>query len=114
MHGLPISVLILILVAVAMTVIAKKTTFGRYIFRAGGNPDAAELSGINTRALTVKIFALMGFLARWPADRAGAPAKPRQRHRHAGRAAGDRRSRDRRHGRWPVASARSMARSLAR
>lgn len=63
MHGLPISVLILILVAVAMTVTAKKTTFGRYIFAMGGNPDAAELSGINTRALTVKIFALMGFLS---------------------------------------------------
>ena len=62
MHGLPISVLILILVAVAMTVTAKKTTFGRYIFAMGGNPDAAELSGINTRALTVKIFALMGLL----------------------------------------------------
>jgi hypothetical protein len=28
----------------------------------GGNPDAAELSGINTRFLTVKVFALMGFL----------------------------------------------------
>jgi D-xylose transport system permease protein len=62
MHGLPISVLILILVAAVMTVVAKKTTFGRYIFAMGGNPDAAELSGINTRALTVKIFALMGFL----------------------------------------------------
>ncbi len=62
MHGLPISVLILILVAVVMTVVARKTRFGRYIFAAGGNPDAAELSGINTRLLNVKIFALMGFL----------------------------------------------------
>jgi len=62
MHGVPISALILITVAVVMTVVARKTTFGRYIFAAGGNPDAAELSGINTRALTVKIFALMGFL----------------------------------------------------
>lgn len=62
MHGLPISFLILITVAVGMTVVARKTSFGRYIFAAGGNPDAAELSGINTRALTVKIFALMGFL----------------------------------------------------
>ncbi|WP_134681569.1 sugar ABC transporter permease [Paracoccus ravus] len=61
-YGLPISVLILILVAVAMTVIAGRTRFGRYIFATGGNPDAAELSGINTRLLTVKIFALMGFL----------------------------------------------------
>jgi D-xylose transport system permease protein len=61
-HGLPVSVLLLILVAVGMTVIAQKTRFGRYIFATGGNPDAAELSGINTRWLTVKIFALMGFL----------------------------------------------------
>jgi D-xylose transport system permease protein len=63
MHGLPISVLILVAVGVGMTVVARKTTFGRYIFAMGGNPDAAELSGINTRALTVKIFALMGFLS---------------------------------------------------
>ena len=62
MHGLPISVLILIFVAVMMTVVAKKTQFGRYIFATGGNPDAAELSGINTKFLTVKVFALMGFL----------------------------------------------------
>jgi D-xylose transport system permease protein len=61
-HGLPISVLILILVVVAMTLIGRKTRFGRYIYAIGGNPDAAELSGINTRMMTVKIFALLGFL----------------------------------------------------
>ncbi|NDV01289.1 sugar ABC transporter permease [Pseudoroseicyclus tamaricis] len=61
-HGLPISVLILILVAVVMTLVARKTRLGRYIFATGGNPDAAELSGINTKMLTVKVFAIMGFL----------------------------------------------------
>ncbi|MEM6939573.1 MAG: sugar ABC transporter permease [Pseudomonadota bacterium] len=61
-YGLPISVLLLIAVAAVMTVIARKTRFGRYIFATGGNPDAAALSGINTRMLTVKIFALMGVL----------------------------------------------------
>ncbi|CUH79477.1 Xylose transport system permease protein XylH [Tritonibacter multivorans] len=61
-YGLPISVLILIAVAVVMTLVARRTRLGRYIFATGGNPDAAELSGINTRKLTVKIFALMGFL----------------------------------------------------
>ncbi|PZQ97743.1 MAG: sugar ABC transporter permease [Cereibacter sphaeroides] len=60
--GIPISVMILIVVAIVMTVVARRTRFGRYIFATGGNPDAAELSGINTRLLTVKIFALMGFL----------------------------------------------------
>ena len=61
-HGLPISVLMLILVVVAMTMIGRKTRFGRYIYAIGGNPDAAVLSGINTRWMTVKIFALLGFL----------------------------------------------------
>ncbi|WP_292286185.1 sugar ABC transporter permease [Marivita sp.] len=61
-YGLPISVLLLILVALVMTIVARRTRLGRYIFATGGNPDAAELSGINTRLLTVKIFAIMGFL----------------------------------------------------
>lgn len=61
-YGLPISGLLLIVLAVIMTVVARRTRFGRYIFAAGGNPEAAELSGINTRWLTVKVFALMGAL----------------------------------------------------
>jgi len=61
-YGLPYSVLLLIVVAVVMTVIARKTRLGRYIFATGGNPQAAELSGINTRLLTVKVFAIMGAL----------------------------------------------------
>lgn len=61
-YGLPYSVLLLIAVAVAMTVVARRTRFGRYVFATGGNPDAAELSGIDTKWLTVKIFALMGAL----------------------------------------------------
>lgn len=61
-YGIPYSVLLLIAVAVVMTVIARKTRLGRYIFATGGNPDAAELSGINTRLLTVKVFSIMGVL----------------------------------------------------
>lgn len=61
-YGIPISVLLLIVLAVVMTAVSRKTRFGRYVFATGGNPDAAELSGINTRMLTVKVFALMGFL----------------------------------------------------
>ncbi len=61
-YGLPVSVLLLIAIAAIMTVIARKTRFGRYVFATGGNPDAAQLSGINTRMLTLKIFMLMGVL----------------------------------------------------
>ena len=61
-HGVAIPVLILLVVTVVMTIIAQRTRFGRYVYATGGNPEAAELSGINTRLLTVKVFALMGAL----------------------------------------------------
>jgi len=61
-YGVPFSVFLLILVATAMTIVAKQTRLGRYIFATGGNPEAAALAGINTRLLTVKIFAIVGFL----------------------------------------------------
>ncbi|MEO1638883.1 MAG: sugar ABC transporter permease [Pseudomonadota bacterium] len=61
-YGIPYSVLLLIAVAIVMTIIAQRTRLGRYIFATGGNPDAAELSGINTKMLTVKIFAIVGVL----------------------------------------------------
>ena len=62
-HGFAIPVLILIAVGIMMTFLTTRTRFGRYVFAIGGNPEAAELAGIKTRWVTVKIFALMGFLA---------------------------------------------------
>ncbi|PHR25537.1 MAG: sugar ABC transporter permease [Hoeflea sp.] len=61
-YGLPISVLVLILIVIVMTIVARRTRLGRYIFATGGNPEAAALAGINTRLLTVKVFAIMGML----------------------------------------------------
>lgn len=61
-HGVAIPVVILIAVTAVMTIIATRTRFGRYVYATGGNPEAAALSGINTRLLTVKVFALMGAL----------------------------------------------------
>lgn len=61
-HGFAIPVLILIVVGIVMTFLARRTQFGRYVFAIGGNPEAADLAGINTRWVTLKIFALMGFL----------------------------------------------------
>ncbi len=61
-HGIAIPVVIVLIVATVMTIVARRTRFGRYIFATGGNPDAAELAGVDTKKLTVKVFALMGFL----------------------------------------------------
>jgi D-xylose transport system permease protein len=62
-HGIAIPVLIAIGVGVAMTFLATRTRFGRYVYAIGGNPEAAELAGIDTRWVIVKVFMLMGLLA---------------------------------------------------
>jgi D-xylose transport system permease protein len=61
-HGIAIPVLVAIVVGIVMTFIATRLRFGRYVFALGGNPEAAELAGIKTRWVTVKIFTLMGVL----------------------------------------------------
>ncbi|MEY1555878.1 sugar ABC transporter permease [Yoonia sp. R2331] len=61
-HGFAIPVLILIAVGIAMTVLMTRTRFGRYVFAIGGNPEAASLAGINTKWVTLQVFALMGAL----------------------------------------------------
>ncbi|MDP4032555.1 MAG: sugar ABC transporter permease, partial [Pseudorhodobacter sp.] len=61
-HGFAIPVLIMLGVGIMMTLLMTRTRFGRYVFAIGGNPEAASLAGINTRWMTMKIFALMGAL----------------------------------------------------
>jgi D-xylose transport system permease protein len=62
-HGIAIPVLIAIGSGVMMTFLARRTRFGRYVYAIGGNPEAAELAGVNTRWVIVKVFMLMGLLA---------------------------------------------------
>lgn len=62
-HGIAIPVLIAIFAGLVMTFVTTRTSFGRYVFAIGGNPEAAELAGINTRWVTMKIFMVMGGLA---------------------------------------------------
>jgi D-xylose transport system permease protein len=62
-HGIAIPVLIAIGVGVAMNFLARRTRFGRYVYAIGGNPEAAELAGIDTRWVIAKVFMLMGLLA---------------------------------------------------
>lgn len=61
--GYSIPVLIALFVGIAMTFVANRTRFGRYIYAIGGNPEAAELAGINTKKITLMVFSLMGMLA---------------------------------------------------
>ena len=60
--GIPWPVVIVITVTLFMTFLATRRRFGRYVFAIGGNPEAAELGGINTRWTIMKTYILMGIL----------------------------------------------------
>ncbi len=60
--GIANPVVILILVGIVMTYVARRRRFGRYVYAIGGNPEAAELGGINTRRTIMMTFVLMGVL----------------------------------------------------
>jgi D-xylose transport system permease protein len=60
--GFPLPIMLLVVVTLAMTWLARRRRFGRYVYAYGGNPDAAELAGINTRWTIMKTFILMGVL----------------------------------------------------
>ena len=60
--GLPYLFWLLIVVAVAIELILRRTSFGRYTYALGSNPEAARLSGVNTRLVTYGVYTLASFL----------------------------------------------------
>jgi putative multiple sugar transport system permease protein len=62
-NGLSWTVVIVLLVVGVYHFITTQTVLGRHIYAMGGNPEAAELSGINTKRITIIVFASMGMLS---------------------------------------------------
>ncbi len=62
-RGIPVPVLILIAVAALMWFLAQRTRFGRHVFAIGGSPEAAALSGIDVKRITLRVFVVMGILS---------------------------------------------------
>ena len=60
--GIPWPLIVVLLVTLVVTFMAKRLRFGRYVFAIGGNPEAAELAGINTRWTIMKTYILIGVL----------------------------------------------------
>jgi D-xylose transport system permease protein len=60
--GFPNPIILLVGVTLVMSWLATRRRFGRYVYAYGGNPDAAELAGINTRWTILKTYVLMGVL----------------------------------------------------
>lgn len=61
--GIPLSLILVIILALIFNFIAKNTTFGRHLYAIGGNEEAAKLSGINIEMKIFALFILMGVLS---------------------------------------------------
>jgi ribose transport system permease protein len=62
-EGVDIAIWVFVIVAVALTVVLNRTTFGRYIFAVGGNPEAARLSGVRVNFVRAATFVISGTCA---------------------------------------------------
>ena len=60
---LPYSVIILVVVGIAAVLLLHRTTFGKQLFAAGGNPRAAALSGVDVPLVRTLAFVLSGISA---------------------------------------------------
>jgi len=62
-NGLGWTVVIMLVVVAVYDWMSRHTTLGRHIYAVGGNPEAAELSGISVSKITFTVFGSIGFLA---------------------------------------------------
>jgi D-xylose transport system permease protein len=61
-QGIPNPVLIWAVVVGVVAFIINRTSFGRYVYAIGGNPEAATLVGIPVKWVTLKTFLLLGVM----------------------------------------------------
>ncbi|MBN2875698.1 MAG: sugar ABC transporter permease [Spirochaetales bacterium] len=61
-NGMSWTLAIVIVVVVVYHFITTRTILGRHIYAVGGNPEAAELSGISVKKITLWVFGSMGLM----------------------------------------------------
>jgi putative multiple sugar transport system permease protein len=62
-RGLSWTLVIVLIVVALYDFISTKTVLGRHIYAVGGNPEAAELSGISVKRIIYIVFGSMGMLS---------------------------------------------------
>ncbi|HMQ41936.1 MAG TPA: ABC transporter permease [Paracoccus sp. (in: a-proteobacteria)] len=61
--GIPVSIWMLVIVAVGAAYVARSTPLGRYIYAVGGNERGAALSGVKVRKVKMIVYMFSGFCA---------------------------------------------------
>lgn len=62
-NGLSWTVVIVLGVVIIYDFVTSQTVLGRHIYAVGGNPEAAQLSGVNIKTITYVVFCSMGMLS---------------------------------------------------
>jgi ribose transport system permease protein len=61
--GIPYPVLLMVVLAIAVSVLLRRTVLGRHLYAVGSNSEAARLSGVDVRGVTLFAYVLSGALA---------------------------------------------------
>ena len=61
--GLPLAAVLMLVFLVALTYLAKRTSFGRHVYAVGGNAEAARRAGINVARVRILVFTISGIMA---------------------------------------------------
>jgi erythritol transport system permease protein len=61
--NVPIGVVVMVVVAIAVSVLLHRSVFGRWLYASGGNERAAELSGVPVRRVKVWVYVASGVCA---------------------------------------------------
>jgi inositol transport system permease protein len=59
----PVPVIVFLAAAFLCHVVLRHTRYGRHIYAVGGNAEAARLSGLNVKALTLSVYVIVGLFA---------------------------------------------------
>ena len=62
-RGVPFALLLVVLMLVVLTFLAKRTMFGRHVYAVGGNAEAARRAGINVPRIRILVFMISSFMA---------------------------------------------------
>jgi len=61
--GLPISAWVMIVIAVAFSIVLTRTPFGRWLYATGSNERSAELAGVPVKRVKTSVYVLAGLCA---------------------------------------------------
>ena len=62
-RGVPYVAAVMLGFLMALSYLATRTKFGRYVYAVGGNAEAARRAGINVARIRIAVFAIAGFMA---------------------------------------------------